>query len=215
MPIMEKMLLTDKTKARYDTILSGEQKFALSVAPQVVGKPEITPWMFLIPILFIPYLQRCQKLQEAGGVFCQGYMFTKKLALDVAYQEWTGAKPKAAALAEARLTVCRDPEADERVLEVYEKQMQEIDLLAGHYGALFRAEGEDCPSLVRHAYRTREYYTGFLLTLSQAEKEVNTSYTRAFGSKMKVDDNDTSRMEDVLAILRNKEADRFFAGCNM
>lgn len=199
------------THHRYKMILSYEQQVAKRVAAHMVQKPEISVWMFLFPVILIPFFHQYQTYQEAVRVFCDGYMFTKKMALGVADRICRENQPKPEALAGARVSLVSDPGTGGPKTAVREKQMEEVDLLTDHYCSLLVTSGENCESLIRNAYGTLQNYTDFLSRLEEAEREVNMATIRDLGSQVENLPNTISRMEQALARVRSEEAQRIFS----
>lgn len=193
-------------------VLSHEQQVARTVADQMVQKPEISVWMFLFPVILIPFFQQYQTYREAIRVFCNGYLFTKKMALDVADKICRENQPKPEALAAARVSVSPGPGTGDQTTGVREKQMKEVDLLTDHYCALLRTPGENYQTLIRNAYGTLQNYSDFLGKLEEAEREVNLATIRDLGSQVENLPNTISKMEQSLARVRSQEAQRIFSG---
>jgi len=209
--------------AKYDAILAREQQFALTVARKVVDKPELSVWMFLIPIVFIYYIHRYQKFQAGVKLFSKEFVFTKKAALDAAFQITRNGVSKDEALA----TCCPDEEAgsaaDEAlatccsdtalVKEIRRKQFKEVAFLVDHYVRLLTADGDSYQSLVKKAY-TRAGYRQFLKQLQQVEKEVNQAAKHAFKETEGFLEF-MSKMEVATELLRQEETKKLFNGSNL
>jgi hypothetical protein len=58
--------------------------------------------------------------------------------------------------------------------------------LVGHYGTLFRAEGDSYSSLLRNAYGKRRKYEDHLSRLTSLEKEVDKAIIEALGDSEKL-----------------------------
>lgn len=192
---------------KYDLIFTREQQFAKMVAVKVIDKPEISAWMFLIPVIFIHYIHRYQKFQAGVKIFTKEFMFTKKVALDAAFEAIKDEAPKAEAI--ARCYSHQQTNSTDRVKEIRQKQMKEIESLFDHYIKLLKAEGDAYQSLLKNAYKAYTNYTKFLKQLQQAEKEVNLealqliSQTEGFPKIV-------SKIEVTTEHMRLKEADIIF-----
>jgi hypothetical protein len=203
---------TATTDAKYNSILSYEKKTAWQVTSKVVEKPELSVWMILIPIVFIPYMQRYQKYKETSKEFCDGYLFTKKIALDTALKMHKNTMTEEEAFLAVSEAVADNPKADARVLKIYEKQVAEINLLCHHYLALLSSQGDDYRQLVAGHYQSYENYTAFLHQLMAAEKEVNRAATLTFKADTEEVPDIIESMEKCLKELRFAEAQKYFSG---
>lgn len=197
---------------KYNAILSYEQRTSWKVTSKVVEKPELSVWMILIPIIFVPYMQRYQKYKETSKEFSEGYLFTKRIALDAAYKIHSKEMSKGEAIASAIKVVNTNPNADARVLNIYEKQINEIELLCQHYVSLLSSVGVNYEQLVVNRYKSYDNYFNFVTQLIQAEKDVSRAATQTFKA-----DEDTEevpgiieKMEKCLAELRLEEARQLF-----
>lgn len=196
----------------YNIILAHEKKTAQYIASKIIDKPELSVWMILVPIVFIPYMQKTQEYKEKSRVFTEGYLYTKKIALDTAYRIYT----KEISFKEAQEVIFenvhKNPNADARVINIYEKQVTEIKLLCQHYTSLLSSQGTNYKELVVNFYQTCGSYIRFLNELIAAEKEVVNATSTTFK-----DDQDTievpkimKKMEEYLSNLRFEEANLLF-----
>ena len=189
----------------YDLILKYEEKTARYISGRIIEKPEISFWMFLIPIVFIPFMQRYQQYKAAVESFSLGYLFTKKLALDVAFKIFEENASKEQAMDLAIQNVKKDSKAKSHINKIYERQLNEISLLADHYLRLLNSTGTDYFSLVKNSYINKDEYLAFLENLFEAEKSVNQAAIHA----VKLEKNDTSqiikRMEQTLVETKKDE----------
>ncbi len=191
---------------KYNLIMSREQRVAGRVAAKVLERPEVSVWMFLFPMAFIPFMQRYQVFKEKAEVVRQGYLFTKKTALEAAWRIHRGELAPVQALAQARSKVWRNPGASGMILEIYQRQMVEIELLVGHYLALLGAEGDSWPALVRSAYGSYARYGEFLAELTRAEGAVNAVAGYAVKGATAAVPEVIARIEQALATVRAEEA---------
>ncbi|MEW6661163.1 MAG: NF038143 family protein [Bacillota bacterium] len=195
---------------KYKVILAYEEEVARNVPAKVLDKPELSFWMFFFPIVFVPYMYRHKAYKESLKVFSQGYLFTKKVALEAACLIYKNEQTWEEALEKARLQVYKKPDAVGHILEIYQKQMLEISLLVDHYLKLLNAAGESYRDLIVDAYQTRSRYLEYLQQLAQAEREVNAVAVFAVKSEETTLSGITGKMEQALAALRHKEAEQFF-----
>ncbi|MBE0465734.1 MAG: NF038143 family protein [Candidatus Desulforudis sp.] len=192
---------------KYELVLAREEQFARIVATRVVDRPELSVWMILIPLVFLHYMYRHQKFQAAVEIFSEELMFTKKTALEAAFEIKKSGVSKAEAL--AGCFAAQQHEFSTKADEVRRRQLEEIDLLTDHYTRLFAAEGDSYQSLLMDAYPTRSRYTEFLMQLQQVEKEVNRAAISAFGQAEGFPEI-MSRMEAVTEAIRLEETKKIF-----
>lgn len=192
---------------KYELVLAREEQFARMVATRVVDRPELSVWMILIPLVFLHYMYRHQKFQAVVEVFSEELMFTKKAALEAAFEINKSGVSKAEAL--AGCFPAQQHEISTKADEVRRRQLQEINLLTDHYTRLFAAEGDSYQSLLRDAYPTRSRYTEFLKQLQQVEKKVNRAAINAFGQAEGFPEI-MSRMEAVTEAIRLEETKKIF-----
>ena len=204
---------------KFDLILGYEQQFAKRMASRVMEKPQVSVWMFLFPFVLIPFMQRVQQFQESLNLFTQGYLFTKKLALDAALKISTEGRSKKDAVAGATLLVNHGKSAPgqdagngflDHKQKVRELQIVEIGLLVDHYHALLSGTGNSYPSLVAGAYKFRENYVEFLKRLEEAERQVNQASLRAYGNEVENLPDIIAKMERILAAFRADETRNIF-----
>ncbi|MEL7566725.1 MAG: NF038143 family protein [Dehalobacterium sp.] len=203
----KELVITDEN---YQSILAYENKIAQIITAKVLEKPELSVWMILIPIVFIPFMQRYQKYQESAKTFREGYLFTKKIGLDTAYRIFR----KEIALEDApeliTKIVKKNPNADQLVLNIYQMQIQEVSILYKHYLALFASEKVKYRDMVVDYYQTEDNYLKFLKRLSEAEKEVTRAASATFKDGTEEVPEIMEKMEKHLLEIRLKEAKLFF-----
>jgi len=157
---------------RYQSILAQERSLAKAVASAVIETKAPGVWEILIPILFLFSLFQVKRSKET---FSLNFLFTKKLALEAAFEMVEKGKKKDEVRERIRERTGEILARDRKGLysdKIRQRQIKEIDLLIDHYGKLLEAEGKDYASLLRKAYQTRENYAAFLKELAQAEREV-------------------------------------------
>lgn len=198
------------TEENYQNILAYENKTALKVFSQVADKPVLSAWMILIPIVFVPYMQRHQRYKESRKAFSEGYLYTKKIALHVAYQIYKNEISGENARSVIKEMVEKNPHADEKVLNIYDKQIQEIELLSAHYLGLFGTGKVSYGEMILCHYQTEHNYLSFVNKLLEAEKEVNRAASATFKDGVAEVPEIMEKMEKQLEELRLEEIKIFF-----
>lgn len=195
-------------ETKYEIILVREQQFSKIVAAKVIDKPELSVWMFLIPILFVQHLNSYQKFQAGVKMFAEEFMSTKKVALDAAFDINKNGVSKTAALS------IHFPELEDgyakQAKKIHRKQLKEVVCLIDHYVKLLSAKGDCYQSLLKNAYQSFASYNQFSDLLQQAEKEVSLSVKRVFGQTEGFSQI-ISKMETTINDLRMKEMKAIFA----
>lgn len=206
---MLRRILPTFLDTKYFAILDQERSLARAIAAEVILPNPITVWEVMIPIIF---LFSILKFKRAREVFVLNFLFTKKLALEAAYNMVAKGREREDEMA---VIEAKTDQLLASVKKIYsskirKRQLKEIDLLIDHYLKLLEAEGKDYPSLVRNAYETKENYLNFLEQLKQAEKEVNKAALQT------VEDSDetayelTSKMEEAAERIRLEQAEKIF-----
>lgn len=198
------------TEENYKNILAYENKTARIITSKVLEKPELSAWMILIPIVFIPFMQRYQKYKESAKIFSEGYLYTKKIALDTAYKIFKNEISLEDAPVVITKAVQNNPHADQIVLNIYQKQIQEIEILCEHYLTLLASEKVKYGEMVVGHYQMEDNYLSFVNKLSEAEKEVTRAASATFKDEMVEVPDIMEKMEKHLSELRLKEAKLFF-----
>jgi hypothetical protein len=188
-------------KEKYALILEQEEKFASTLAAQVLNKPELSLWMILIPIFFVFYFNDLSKYKSGLKIFAENYLIDKKRALNESDETVnTGREPNVHALSEL-------PNMNSATREKHEHLMT---VLVEHYTIMLNSEGEDFSSLIRSAYGSLTDYLLFLNRLNQAEKEINRALKPDIkGSGEEINDI-VSRMESMSEKLRRETAESIF-----
>ena len=152
------------------------------------------------------------KNKQVKEVFIQNFMFTKKLALQAAFDmaNLKQSKEEAMALVEEKTGNVLASEETQGIYsnEIRREQIKEIDLLIDHYCKLFKTEGEDHSTLVANAYQTRSSYTAFVEQLKSAEKAVSKAAQQTLGDK--TDTVALFRLEQATARIRLAEIEKIF-----
>ena len=196
-------------RKKYDLVLKRETSIARLVALKAIKAKPFTVWEVLIPILFILGYLRSKEQRE---IFVQNLLFTKKLALDAAYNMIK--KGHSRQSAEARIKKQTDDLLATLPADVYseairQEQLKEIELLMDHFCKLMRAEGTGYDALVSNAYRSRDEYDVFLGRLTDAEKKVAQAARQTLGAS--TDTAMADRIENATRSARTAEIDKIFA----
>ena len=201
-------LLPTILDTKYENILAQENTVAKAVARSVIGESSVTVWDVLIPIIFV---FNVLKFKRAREIFALNFLFTKKLALQGAFDMIKTGQSREDVLAQIRHRTSEILASDKKgiySIKIRQKQMREIELLLDHYYRLLNADGKDYGSMVRNAYLTRKDYVAFSKQLEGIEKEVN----RTAGQTVKTASapDIILIMEEATARLRAAEAENIF-----
>jgi hypothetical protein len=201
--------LPTKLKKKFDVILARERQMAKAIAFQAIKPKPFSVWEVLIPVVFILSFMRSKEQRE---LFAQNLMFTKKMALEAAFEMLHKKRSKAAVLSRIAsetqdlLASVADGVYSE---EIRLKQMQEIDLLIDHYGKLMGGEGRDYATLVANAYRTRKDYQVFQDKLTSAERRVTQAARETLGNQ--TDDQMVARIDTASDRFRRQEVETIYS----
>lgn len=193
---------------KYENILSQERSLAKAVAKAVIEQGPLTVWEITIPIIFLFNLIRFKRARE---IFTLNFLFTKKLALEAAFDMIKKNQSKEETKARIKAKTSNILASDKgRVYssKIRQRQMKEIDLLIDYYYKLLTAEGKDYASMVRNAYQTREDYVAFLGQLKQNEKEVNRAARQTVRTTSASEI--VSKMEEAAERIRKAQVERIF-----
>ena len=185
-------------KKKFEMILARETSMARAVALATIKPRPFSVWEVLIPIIFIfGYM----KSKETREVFAQNVLFTKKMAMQAAFDMLKKDQSRETAMEQIRsktremiTTIPGGIYSD----EIRQAQLKEIELLIDHYCQLLNSDGDDYDSLVFNAYQTPERLTEFFERLQKAEESVGRAARSTLG-----DDADTSTLERLNSALRN------------
>lgn len=200
--------MTKKLKKKFNSILSRELTVARSAALQVIKPKPFSVWEVLIPIIFILGYMRAKEQRE---LFTQNLMFTKKIALEAAFEISTDNKNKKEVLLNIdnkTKAVLTQVGSDIYSEDIRQCQLEEIKLLIDHFHKLLEMDGEDYSDLVVNVYRTENNYTKFTDKLKNAEKKVTLAACQTLGDK--TDIHTLTRLESAIDAIRQKEADKIF-----
>jgi plasmid maintenance system killer protein len=201
-------LLPTILDTRYENILTQENTVAKAVARRVIGQNPVTVWDVLIPIVFV---FNVLKFKRAREIFTLNFLFTKKLALQGAFDMIKTGQSREDALAQIRNRTSEILASDKKgiySIKIRQKQMREVELLLDHYSRLLNADGKDYVSMVKHAYRTRQNFAAFVKELEGIEKEVNRAASQTVKTASAPDI--IIKMEEATARLRAAEAENIF-----
>lgn len=170
-------------QTKYGIILSYEESFARAVALGVIVREPLTVWHFMIPFVFIFDFFRRKRDAE---IFTKNFLFTKKLALDAAFDISKG-EDRQSQLAKIE-SQTRDRLTSQKFYswKIHQGQMKEVNLLVDHYSKLLEAEGDSYQSLVGNAYKTRENFEAFLRQLTSIEREIDQAVIGTLGETEEV-----------------------------
>ena len=183
-------------------ILEYEQHFAYALAGMVLDKPKLDIWMFLLPVLFVYYMNDFKKFKDGRKAFADHYMVIKKRALEeAAAVVQSGKKADADGLAKQ----------SEMSAEAQKKLAELFVVLIDHYEVLLQAAGGDFDSLVRSAYNNLTNYLLFINQINNAEKKLNMELKPQFATASTEANDIMSAMERHSEQIRRKEAHDIFS----
>ena len=180
-----------------------------SVALQTIKPKPLSVWEVLIPIVFILGYMRSKEQRE---IFSQNLMFTKKLALEAAFEMLKKYRSK-------KMVMRRVASETESLLStipsgvysdaIRQEQIGEVDLLIDHYCKLMRADGDDYAALVVNAYRTKTDYSDFQDKLALAERMVTQAARATLGHQ--TDNKMATRIETAIQKIRRQEVETIYS----
>lgn len=157
---------------KYENILAQERSLSKRVARAVIPSPPLTVWEITIPPLFFINFFRLKRARETMAL---NFLFTKKLALEAAFNIIDKGKRLGEVREELKEKTGSILAADKQGIysaKIRQKQIQEMELLIEHYLRLLQAEGKEYFTMIKNAYPQKEGYLNFLSHLEQLEKEV-------------------------------------------
>jgi hypothetical protein len=193
---------------KYESILSWERSLAKATALAVLKADPISVWEVTIPFIFILNYMKLTRTREMAA---RNFMFTKKLALDAALDMKKNGQSRKEVMSRIVDKTGNILAADDKGIYsevIRQRQLQEIDLLIGHYCKLLGAEGEDYTSLVMTGYQSRQEYTVFLGELERAEKEVSLAASETLGTQADLEK--VSTIEKTRERVRMAGAEKIF-----
>ena len=201
-------LLPTILDTKHENILAQENALAKSVASVVIGQSPVAVWDVLIPIVFV---FNVLKFKRAREIFTLNFLFTKKLALQGAFDMVKKGQSREDVLGQIRDRTSQILASDKKGIysnKIRQKQIREMEFLLDHYFRLLNAEGKDYRSMVRHAYRPRQDFVAFVKELEVIEKEVNRAASQTVGTGSAPDI--VSRMEETAGRLRATQVETIF-----
>jgi hypothetical protein len=201
-------LLPTILDTKHENILAQEKALAKSVASAVIGQSPVTAWDVLIPIVFV---FNVLKFKRAREIFTLNFLFTKKLALQGAFDMVKKGQSREDVLRQIRDRTSQILASDQKgiySIKIRQKQMREMELLLDHYFRLLNAEGKDYMSMVRHAYGTRKDFAAFVKELEGIEKEVNRAASQTAGTASAPDI--IAKMEETAGRQRKAQLETIF-----
>ena len=195
-------------KKKFEMILAHETATARSVALAVIQPKPFSVWEVLIPIIFIfGYM----KSKETREVFAQNVLFTKKMAMQAAFDMLKKGQTRESVMerirSKTREMISEIPGGIYSA-EIRREQLKEVDLLVDHYCRLLNSEGQDYDSLVFNAYRTPQRLTDYFEQLQKAEESVGRAAHNTLGSN--ADTHTFDRMNAALRNIRLKFTEKIF-----
>lgn len=182
-------------------ILDHEERFAKTLASIVIERPPLSFWMILIPIIFVFFFMRCQRVINGRREFVQTYMLIRRRALD-----------EAAASVEGK----RNPDVGKLFgmssapPSTRAQFVSWMHALLEHYGDLVRSDGGDVQSLIRKAYGNRTNYLLSQNRLNQTEKAFNAALKPHLKGVGEYVEETIDRIDAVTVSLRRKSAEEAF-----
>jgi len=200
--------LAGNIRRKYDKILSHESAIARSVAAASIKARPFSVWEVTIPIIFIfGYM----KSKETREVFAQNVMFTKKMAIQAAFDILKKGQTRESVMERIRSKtqemIASVPDGIYSA-EIRREQLKEIDLLIDHYCRLLNSQGNDYDSLVLNAYQTPDRLADFFERLQEAEDSVGRAARNTLGSS--ADISTLERMKSAMKKSRLKETEKIF-----
>lgn len=201
-------LLPTVLDTKHERILEQERSLAKRVANTVIEQPPITAWEVLVPIVFLFNFLRFRRARE---IFTLNFLFTKKLALEAAFDMIRKGETKEAAINRIKEKTGQVLASDQKGIyssKIRQKQMREIELLIDHYYKLLNAEGKNYATMVKNAYQDQGNYTAFIEQLEQIEREVIRVATQTV--KTSSASGIASKMEETTERIRRAEIEKIF-----
>lgn len=182
-------------------ILSHEERFAFSLAQEVMESPKMSFWMIFIPIFLVYHVYQHKRVVNGRKGFVQHYLTTRKRALEDAYLLVNkGMKPNIGLL-------LKESGLPEKARGPFKEL---FTLLIDHYADLLRSAGDDMISLLRSAYRSRTNYLLFLNKLNRTETALNEVLRSNLGENAKEIQEIVRRMQASSERLRREGASSIF-----
>lgn len=189
-------------------IQSRETAIARSVAAATIKPRPLSVWEVILPIIFI---YSYMKSRETREVIAQNVMFTKKMAMQAAFDMQKKGQTRESVMGRVR-SKTQDMIASIPggiySADIRREQLKEIDLLVDHYCSLLNSEGDDYDTLVFNAYRTPGRLADFFKRLQKAEESVGLAARNTLGRN--ADAHALQRMKAALQNSRLKMTEKIF-----
>lgn len=201
--------LPTRLKKKFDMILSRERRTVKSVALQTIKPKPFSVWEVLIPIVFILGYMRSKEQRE---IFAQNLIFTKKMALEAAFEMLDKDRSKETVMRGiVSETESLLPSSPNGVYSdaIRQQQIREVDLLIDHYCRLLRADGIDYAALVTNAYQTKTDYSDFQDKLASAERMVIQAARETLGHQ--TDNEMAVGIETATEKIRRQEVETIYS----
>ena len=184
-----------------DMILEKERVFAQSVSTVVIDKPTLSIWMILIPVIFVHFFYRLNKVSQGRKEFAQHFILTREKALDEALAALESDRTADA----NKLAQAADiPEGTSKTYRAWMKVLLE------HYRDLLVSDGDTYETMVRAVYKNKTNYLLFLNSLGEAER----AFDSALKPHLEADTNGVNgivkKIESCSTELRRQEAAKIF-----
>ncbi len=185
-----------------ERILANERYFARRLAVEVIKKPELSIWMILIPIIFVFFFFRLNKVSSGRKEFVENYLITRQKALDASYEAILEHRPPDMA------ALCAITDVPETLRPQYENWVR---ILLEHYGGLLRSQGETYEELVKNHYRNRTAFNEYLKKVNDAEMRFNAALKPHVGDEVDGATSIITTIEDNSVRMRKEQARTYFA----
>ena len=189
----------DKKKA---LILEHEELFAGRLAMSMIPKPEPQLWMILIPIFFVFFFFRLNKVREGRRDFVRHYLLTRRVTLDEACD----------AIEEQREVdldaICELTLPPEETRVVYDEWLSE---LSAHYRKLASVEGGSFKELIAQAYSSRKRFQLYLNRLQHFEHSFNLKLQELSDFNSEAFEETARSMEEHSRRMRKEIAEQLFS----
>lgn len=181
-------------------LIEQEKKFARTLSRRVLEKPPLSVWMILIPIIFVYWFMRLNKVTQGQNEFVLNYMLTRELAIQEAFR----------AVCEKKTPDCRSIAMQAKIAAQAIPPYEELlTRLTGDYISLLQQDGNDFPAMVRRAYPAKSAWLLLQNALNQAEKKLHTALTDSSDANL---DETINKIEAHTGMLRRELADEIYDG---
>ena len=195
----------------YKRILYYERNTSEEAISKVIKKPQVSLWMIFFPIVFLPFIWQMERYKKTTYGFRDGYVYTKEIALNIAYKLHTKKITEEEAHLEIERIIKTQPDPDAMVLAIFEKQIAEVHILYRHYLALLNSYGDTYAQLVSNHYKSYDRFVEFLNELDKAETEVTNAAKPTFRTDVEELPELIEKIETSIREYRLEEAKRIFS----